>query len=222
MRFIIMRKFLGLAAAGLFVSGTALASGIGLSGAYYQFSSDPEPLSNAESMIASSSGPAATFIATTVCFPSCGGTLGDGNNLAAFLGGNAINLSPNSITDLSDHAMVLTGYLYAPTTGTYSFTLGSDDGSALWINNALVINDDGDHSFTSVTNNSVSLTAGLNSIKVLQIEVGGVTGLSLSENGAALATANLYPVPLPESWTLMLGGVAGLFLFSRSRKRQLV
>ena len=66
----------------------------------------------------------------------------------------------------NDFSVVWTGYYLAPTTGTYTFTLNSDDGSYLWINtlsgfttgNAL-INDGGGHGMITVSN-TIGLTGG--------------------------------------------------------------
>ena len=66
----------------------------------------------------------------------------------------------------SNFSVVWTGYYLAPTTGTYTFTLNSDDGSYLWINilsgfttgNAL-INDGGSHGMNTVSN-TIGLTGG--------------------------------------------------------------
>jgi hypothetical protein len=66
----------------------------------------------------------------------------------------------------SNFSVVWTGYYLAPTTGTYTFTLNSDDGAYLWINtlsgfttgNALV-NDGGSHGMVTISN-TIGLTAG--------------------------------------------------------------
>lgn len=211
------------AVAGMVVAGSAQAVGTGLDGSYYSLGSAPGSNANALSAVAASSGPAATFTATSVCFPSCDNAIGDGSTLADFLGTSATNISANSITDLSAHAVVLTGYIYAPSAGSYSFTLGSDDGSEVWINNSQVLDNDGDHGFSTVTNNAVSLSQGLNAIKVLQFEDNGVTGLTLLEGGSALQTANLYPVsavPLPAALPLLGAGVAGLAGIGWGRRRR--
>ncbi len=42
------------------------------------------------------------------------------------------------------------GYIYAPQSGVYDFTLRSDDGSVLWIDDIMVVNNDGSHSEKSV------------------------------------------------------------------------
>jgi hypothetical protein len=222
-----MRKIaLAAGAAVALLTGVATAQADqGLNGAYYQFNTSPGSVANAESLIASSGGPAATFTANTVCFPSCGNTIGDGGALADFLGGNASNISSNSITDLSDHAIVLTGQI--DLTQGEQLSLGSDDGSALWINGAMLIDNDGDHGFGSA---SATYTgqSGWQTIEILQFEDGGVTGLSVNANtgaggdwvalgGDAISTG---AVPEPSTWAMMALGFAGLGYagFRTSRK----
>jgi hypothetical protein len=85
----------------------------------------------------------------------------------------------------------------------------------LCINCAQVITNDGDHAIQTVSS-LVTLNSGLNAIQVLQFEDGGVTGLSLTENGNPLATANLYSaVPLPATAWLLLSGAAGILALAR-------
>ena len=120
-------------------------AGQGLNGAYYQPLPDqglgvspggPGSIAEALALIASEA-PTATFTATTVCFPSCGATIGDsGSTLTEFLGGNATNLSSDPVTDLSDHLVVLTGYLgYRGGWPLAISACRSDDGSEILINN---------------------------------------------------------------------------------------
>ena len=51
-----------------------------------------------------------------------------------------------SVTELPDHfGIIFKGYLLVPETGVYSFVTRSDDGSKLFINNTLVVDNDGSH-----------------------------------------------------------------------------
>ena len=66
---------------------------------------------------------------------------------------------------LEDFAIRLRGKLKIETAGTYTFTLSSDDGSKLYINGSLIIDNDGLHTMTS-RHGSVMLTAGLHDVEV--------------------------------------------------------
>jgi hypothetical protein len=192
----------------------------GLNGAYYEFSSTPGTIANTQSLIATSSGPAATFIANTICFPSCGNTLDDANTLTEFLGGNASDLSSDPITDLSDHAVVLTGFINL-TTGDL-LSLGSDDGSALWINGSLILDNDGDHGFATVSANYSGPT-GRQQIEILAFEDSGETGLTAELNEAPLggdAISTAGGVPEPSTWAMIMLGFAGLGFAGYRRNRR--
>jgi hypothetical protein len=207
-------KFRGLALTGALaamigVSGAAHAT-TGLSGDYYAIGYGAGNVANALADIAGMA-PTVTLTATTVCFPNCGGSIDDNSPLAAFLGGNAANVSANSLNNVSGHVLVLTGSIFAATTGSASFSLGSDDGSMMWINNAVAVSNDGDHGFEYQSAN-VALTAGWNTVKIVQYENGGGTGLSVLENGAALGGSTIATTAVPETstWLMMLSGFAGL------------
>ncbi len=205
---------LGAALAVALASSATAQAAQGLDGAYYQLNSGPGSVANSESMISTASGPTATFIANTVCFPDCGASLGDGgSNLANFLGGNASDISTNSISYLENHAVVLTGQINL--TSGEQLRLGSDDGSALWINNSKLINNDGDHGF-NWQYGTYSGSSGWQTIKILQFEDGGGTGLSVQTstggdwNGLGGAAIRTGAVPEPATWAMMGLGFASL------------
>jgi len=111
----------------------------------------------------------------------------------------------NSSTSIS---IILTGYYYAQTTGTYTFSLTSDDGAYLWVNvtsgwngSNLLINDGGNHGPQTI-NGTTSLTGGTtNFVRVLFGNDGGGGALSVSvatpgaglgDLGTAIATGIGY------------------------------
>ena len=81
-----------------------------------------------------------------------------------------------------DFAVRYTGTFTAEAAGTYTFYLGSDDGSRLFIDGAEVIDNDGLQSFTTATG-SISLSAGEHQIEVLYFERGGANSVDLDWAG---------------------------------------
>jgi hypothetical protein len=87
---------------------------------------------------------------------------------------NMLNVSPRRFTHgfpgVSERfewfAIDFRGKFTVSTEGTYQFRLHSDDGSILWIDNKVVIDNDGQHPPSSKIS-STSLTAGKHSIRVM-------------------------------------------------------
>ncbi len=80
------------------------------------------------------------------------------------------------------YAVRYEGNLYVSTAGTYTFRVGSDDGSALRINGSTVVNNDGLHSF-QVRSGSVFLTAGYHDLEILYFERTGEDSLTVTIEG---------------------------------------
>jgi len=110
---------------------------------------------------------------------------------------------------LSDFGAVITGLLNVPTDGNYTFSLLSDDGSLLFINNILAVDNGGNHGPTGVSN-SVFLPAGSSPFRVEFFECcGGPSGVDLSlPPGVTYAAPNT----VPESGTITLLGLGLVFL----------
>jgi hypothetical protein len=68
--------------------------------------------------------------------------------------------------------MVWTGYIEIPQTGGYEFSTYSDDGSLLYLDNEIVVNNDGDHGAEEKTGLAL-LQKGWHQIKVLYFNSGG-------------------------------------------------
>ena len=110
----------------------------------------------------------------------------------------------------------ITGCLAVAADGTYSFTLNSDDGSLLFIDSALVVDNGGPHP-PVVVSASTFLAAGLHPFEVQFYEdFGGESGVDLYlPAGVSYASC----VPLPSSLILFVPGLLGLLGL---RKRQSV
>jgi len=162
-------------------------AGSGLSGSYYKFAPSVTyvvSLSQANQLMAADGGPTATFSTNTVCFPDCSGdTVSDSSSLNTLLNGNVSNFSytvpGTTVTSLNYAAMVVTGYIAITQAGSYTFHLGSDDGSELVIGGQAVVMDDDVHSFTTDTGSASFAAAGLYAISIEYFENSGVTGLDL-------------------------------------------
>lgn len=164
----------------------------------------------------------ATFNTNTVCFPSCFSWAGDGDTVSNFLGvpsGYTTGLSAD-FTGLSGHALELSGFLNIASSGTYNLGLFSDDGSYMWVDGVLVVNNGGDHGPSAVSNN-VFLAAGAHSLLIYQQENGGITALTAYMNGSPLSgsvISTAASAPEPASWAMMLGGFSLIGGVLRSRR----
>ena len=108
---------------------------------------------------------------------------------------NYINRSANPFVPgvrADSFAVKLTGTLRVPTTGSWTFSLGSDDGSSMVLNGVTVFAGTGLQSFATraVT---VTLTAGVYPIDVRFFENTGSQGLVLSWKGPGMAATEVIP-----------------------------
>jgi len=99
----------------------------------------------------------------------------------------------------------------APTAGSYTFTMESDDASYLFANGVLSLSNGGAHSENTVSG-PVSLNAGLNTIQVQYDNVFCC--------GAGVQLTGLSPVPEPATWAMMLFGFGGLGVAMRSFRKE--
>jgi hypothetical protein len=120
--------------------------GTGLFGQYYNFQTVTSQIPNtatADSLVAGSNGPIATFLSGNICFPECdfNSTVSDDSaTLIDFLNGHATNIhiiSPLPPT-YNQSVIDLTGYIAITQPGYYDFLLDSDDGSELFIDSQFV------------------------------------------------------------------------------------
>lgn len=87
-------------------------------------------------------------------------------------------------------AFVFDGYIKIENSGAYTFFLGSDDGSKLIINDELIIDNDGMHSYRKKSR-QILLNKGFHSIKVLYFENNGDELLTLTYRGPEMSIREL-------------------------------
>lgn len=128
--------------------------------------------------------PFALSTAATVAWESTGGEFGDSGR-SDFIGA------------------VLTGWLDVPATAAWTIHAESDDGSRVWIDGTLVVDNDGLHPMVN-RSGTVALAAGKHAIRIHFFENGGGAGLILRAEapGHPLAT-------VPAAW-LRRGGTTGV------------
>ena len=83
------------------------------------------------------------------------------------------------------------GFIDVPATGVYRFYIRSDDGSRLWLDDALAVDNDGLHSSREVSS-AVALEQGLHPLRVAMFEQSGGFELGVSWSGPGLQK---QPVP---------------------------
>ncbi len=82
-----------------------------------------------------------------------------------------------------DHfAVRMVGVVDITTAGTYTFTTGSDDGSALWINGTPVVDNDGRHRYKQESG-SITLPPGQHTIEIVFFEGEGLDTLDVFVSG---------------------------------------
>ena len=85
----------------------------------------------------------------------------------------------------SDYAIVYSGYIKIPLDGFYNFYANSDDGTKLFVDGKLIINNDGRHAPIEETG-FVSLNAGFHKIEVEFFQAGGGQVLEINIEGPNL------------------------------------
>ncbi|HYK76633.1 MAG TPA: family 20 glycosylhydrolase [Daejeonella sp.] len=74
------------------------------------------------------------------------------------------------------YGLILEGYIQIEEDGIYAFTTSSDDGSQLWIDGALVVDNDGRHTSFELTG-ATNLLKGLHKIQIRYFQAGGQSDL---------------------------------------------
>lgn len=91
------------------------------------------------------------------------------------------SLSPKTQDDYYNFSF--DGYLYVENGGNYQFRVGSSDGTKFWLNNQLIIDNDGIHDLTVLTSGAVSLQQGPHRVYLQYFEYTGLDSLLVEYNG---------------------------------------
>ncbi len=97
-----------------------------------------------------------------------------------------------------DVGAVITGYFHAPEPDLYTFFTSSDDGSALWIGDVRIVDNDGLHGMQD-RSGSIALHAGWHPIRIEFFEAGGGAGLIAGVQGGGLPRAVIPAALLRDS-----------------------
>lgn len=96
--------------------------------------------------------------------------------------GTVSNFDLSQANSSTTYAFNFTGYIDIPADGQYTFYTTSDDGSKLYIDNVLVVNNDGLHSAIEKSG-TIGLKAGKHAISLGYIQQGGTSTLNVDYSG---------------------------------------
>ena len=117
----------------------------------------------------------------------------DFDKLTPVAKGYAPDFDLNKINhDAYNYGLVYTGYINIPEDGKYTFYIASDDGSKLYIDNSLLIDNDGLHGY-SEKSNEISLKKGRLPIRLEYFQESYGQGLSVEFSSDKFARKSLFP-----------------------------
>lgn len=102
--------------------------------------------------------------------------------------------------EVDKFALRFTGNVLAPSSGDYTFFVASDDGSRIYLNDKLLVNNDGLHGMVEKSA-KVTLAAGVHSLVVTYFDNGGGDGLNVSWQGPGFKKQ-----PIPAENLMISGG----------------
>jgi hypothetical protein len=85
------------------------------------------------------------------------------------------------------------GYIKAPAAGSYAFRLSSDDGSMLWVNDVLVVDNDFDRSLKSIIGSTQLPATSYVPIRIYRYNAAGSGSLFLEWKPAGSAAFEAVP-----------------------------
>jgi len=89
------------------------------------------------------------------------------------------SFSTSARTRSDGYAFSYEGFINVQTAGNHTFSLQTDEGSRMWVNNVLVINHDGEHTCTKATSSTINLAVGWYPIRVDYFENTGAECLTV-------------------------------------------
>ncbi len=154
---------------------------LGLQGSIYLSGVAISTLAQAETIIASNT-PNGTFTARSLDYPSGAPNI-QTSTIGALLGTDATTLNPPALAATTANRVVLQfqGSIDVAAAGTYSFSVGSDDGFGLEIDGATVTQFPGIRGFGTSTG-SVALSAGRHDFRLVYFENIGQEGLLVTSS----------------------------------------
>ena len=142
--------------------------------------------------------------------PYTANTLASMSTMTPASTGTSTNFTLGVTTATSNFALSFNGFINIPTAGSYTFYTSSDDGSNLYLDGALVVNNDGLHG-TVEASGTVTLTAGSHAIQTNFFQQGGGQVLTVSYAGPGITKTtipdNVLSVPPASATTQVLPAV---------------
>src|SRR5690606_31291901 len=123
------------------------------------------------------------------------------NTLAPVSMGSVENFTLEPRLRNDNFAFVFEGKINCPSSGTYTFYTSSDDGSKLYIDGSLVVNNDGLHG-TQERSGQRSLSAGKHDIRVEYFENGGGETLTVSWRGPGFSKTQIPSSAFRDNFTM--------------------
>jgi parallel beta-helix repeat protein len=114
------------------------------------------------------------------------GFIPDFSSLTPQLTGTSTSFDISPATRATSFAFNFTGFIYVPSDGQYTFYTNSDDGSNLYIDNVLVVNNDGLHAAIEKSG-TIGLKAGKHAISVGYIQAGVDKSLDVRYAGPGIS-----------------------------------
>jgi autotransporter-associated beta strand protein len=178
----------------------------GLIGTYYNSAPNNPPTASFNTLAALNAYIATLPIITTD--RSNTPTSTNGNGTVFDYGNNGAGFPAPILANPNQFVTVWTGSFNAATAGSYTFATGSDDGSMIYIDGAVVVNN---NFYQGVTERSgaVTLTAGLHNIVIAYYEGGGGYGMYANVQVPGGTLVRLSNSLLSSSGNVTLGSLAG-------------